>query len=77
MILPSIAHRLSLRGTSMETKLMYKAISNFAFVGNTYFIGDEVPERVASLLADRKDLIETVKATTVPKPQKSNILEGE
>lgn len=56
---------------------MYKAISNFAFVGNTYFIGDEVPESVASLLANREDLFETVKAATTTKPQKSNTLEGE
>lgn len=55
---------------------MYKAISNFAFVGNTYFVGDEVPEKVASLLADRTDLIETVKANTT-KPTKSNLSEGE
>jgi len=61
----------------MELELMYKAISNFAFVGNTYFIGDEVPESVASLLADREDLFETVKATSTTKPQKSNTLEGE
>jgi len=55
---------------------MYKAISNFAFVGNTYFIGDEVPESVASLLADRADLIEAVKSKTT-KPDQSNFIEGE
>lgn len=55
---------------------MYKAISNFAFVGKTYFIGDEVPETVASLLADRADLIEAVKAKST-KPTKSNLPEGE
>lgn len=56
---------------------MYKAIANFAFVGKTYFIGDDVPENVASLLADREDLFETVKAVTTTKPQKINLPKGE
>ena len=60
----------------MDSDLMYKAISNFAFIGNTYFIGDEVPESVASLLADRADLIEAIKAKTT-KPKQSNLPEGE
>jgi hypothetical protein len=30
---------------------MYKAKQNFAFVGKTYFVGDEVPAHVAATVA--------------------------
>jgi hypothetical protein len=31
----------------MKDTDMYKAMQNFAFVGKTYFVGDEVPAQVA------------------------------
>jgi len=30
---------------------MYKAKQNFAYAGKTYFVGDEVPQTVASTLS--------------------------
>jgi hypothetical protein len=53
---------------------MIKATKNFAYVGKTYFVGDEVPANVAAAV----DASCTEKAE--PKAKKTtytNILEGE
>lgn len=48
---------------------MPKSTSNFAYDGKTYFVGDEVPAKVASAVDS--------KYTEKPKPKKPEISEGE
>lgn len=51
---------------------MPKAIKNFAYVGKTYFVGDEVPETVAAALDDSYTEKPKAKKTTI-----ENTPEGE
>ena len=50
---------------------MYKALKNFAYIGKTYFVSDEVPHQVAK--AVDSSFTEKPKAKTKP----TEISEGE
>lgn len=55
---------------------MYKATKNFAYVGNTYFVDDEVPAKVAMAVGpsytEKQDKPKAKKTQTI-----ENISEGE
>lgn len=55
-----------------EDETMHKALKNFAYAGNTYFVGDVVPQDVATAMdASYTEKSSTKKTTT------KDTLEGE